>query len=493
MFPPEIWLQIAYHIPPHLLADLYAVNRQWYDMAMNARYRQISFAFLNRGMLHDLTRLRDPAVARRVRSLHIHPYFVKEILDKAVHEPQPPLSPHSLRGKLSGLFRDHGHNKRLARRSRTPATLDMDNPAELVKSVVQVISGLTNLSHVHIAWSGLDHIHDLPVPFLAAAFRPSVLQLSLEISLEKTVDLLSHTSALTDLEELDLFLRLDHQLSAIEYERILVEHVAPAINRLHRSLQKLSLRLCEPVDLAPLFDSLRHMSCLDNLSISIPTSAPHLGDPAGFGKFLDRHRYTLSHLTLRATELSGPGLTVADEEPLSAWVNDALSFLSGPVKLRSLEASLALFPVEAAAVCLGHLGRTLTSLTLTGRYLTYDRVDELLSAVPRARLRDLRLGPVTLSPQLVDLLAERLPALRQLALLVRDVVGCEGDLPVYYDRTEQHDGQIGSFFMEMEGRRYGHWGLRAIELERSSFPYRMQYAEDYKELFEGCVPSLCRA
>ncbi|KAJ7777358.1 hypothetical protein B0H16DRAFT_955537 [Mycena metata] len=493
--PTEIWQQISDCIPPQHVADLYSVNRSWFDIAMNARYRQISFAFLNRAMLRDLSRLRDPAVARRVRTLHVHPYFVKEVLERS-HEPPQPTSRshnHPLRGKfkLAGLFRDQ---KRLARGARTSALLEFGSPADLVRTMVEVISGLPNVTHYHIAWSGLHPIDNLPTPFLTAAFQPSVLQLTLEISLEKTVDLLGHTAALENLEELDLFLRLDHVVPPEEYEQILVEHLAPAINRLHKSLQKFSLRLCEPLDISPLFDSLRFMPALDCLSLSIPMARPHLGHPSGLGKFLDRHRQSLSHLVLRATELSGDGLTPA-EDPLSEWINDALSFVTGPVKLRTLEASLTLFPIEAAAMCLGRFARTLHSLTLTGRHLPYDRVEELLGAVRRAgagRLHTLRLGPVTLSPELIDCLAEKLPSLRRLELLVRDVVGSEGDLPLYYGGTEQDDSQIGNFFIEMEQRRYLDWGLRSIALSRSSFPYRLQYEAEYKELFMGCIPSVSK-
>jgi hypothetical protein len=155
------------------------------------------------------------------------------------------------------------------------------------------------------------------------------------------------------------------------------------------------------------------------------------------------------------------------EDPLSEWINDALSFVTGPVKLHSLEASLTLFPVEAAAMVLGRFARTLHTLTLTGRHLPYDRVDELLAAMRRAgagRLQSLRLGAVTLSPELIGLLSEKLPGLRQLELLVRDVVGSEGDLPLYYGGPEQDDSQIGNFFVEMEQRRYPDWGLRSITL-----------------------------
>ncbi|KAF7356981.1 Polygalacturonase 3 [Mycena venus] len=500
--PSEIWLQVADYLPPQMVGDLYSVNRQWFDISMNARYRQVSFAFLNRAMLRDLERLRDPAVARRVRTLHVHPYFVKEIMERSQEIAQINGSangcapqPHSLRGKFKlarGLFRDQ---KRLARGARTSALHEFGSPAELIQTLAEVISGLPHVTHYHIAWSGLHTIHDLPVPFLTAAFRPSVLQLTLEISLEKTVELLRHTADLENLEELDLFLRLDHVLPAEAYEQILVDHLAPAINRLHTSLQKLSLRLCEPLDISPLFDSLRFLPVLDCLSLSIPMARPHLGHPSGLGKFLNRHRQSLRHLILRATELSGDGLMPA-EDPLSEWINDALSFVTGTMKLRSLEASLTLFPIEAAAMVLGRFARTLHSLTLTGRHLPYDRVDELLGAVRRAgagRLNTLRLGAVTLSPELIDLLAEKLPSLRRLELLVRDVVGSEGDLPLYYGGIEQDDSQIGNFFVEMEQRRYPDWGLRTISLSRSSFPYRLQYQTEYGDLFAECIPSIVRA
>ncbi|KAF8196882.1 hypothetical protein K438DRAFT_1760334 [Mycena galopus ATCC 62051] len=497
--PQEIWSQIVEYLPPTSVGELYSVNRQCFDIAMNARYHQVSFAFLNRAMLRDLERLRDPTVARRVRTLHLHPYFVKEILERSQESGQmipgcaPHSQPHSFRGKLKlakGLFRDQ---KRLARGARISALHEFGSPTELIQMLVDVISGLPHVN-LHIAWSGLHSIRDLPVPFLAAAFRPSVLQLTLEISLEKTVDLLCHTAALENLEELDLFLRLDHVLPNEAYDQILVDHLAPAINRLHSSLQKLSLRLCQPLDISPLFDSLRFLPALDCLSLSIPMARPHLGHPSGLGKFLDKHSQSLRHLVLRATELSGDGLMPA-EDPLSEWINDALSFVTGTMKLRTLEASLTLFPVEAAAMVLGRFARTLHSLTLTGRHLPYDRVDELLGAVRRAgagRLHTLRLGAVTLSPELVDLLAEKLPKLGKLELLVRDVVGCEGDLPLYYGGTEQDDNQIGSFFIEMEPRRYPEWALHSLSLTRSSFPYRLQYLQEYKDLFMECIPSVVK-
>ncbi|KAJ7272608.1 hypothetical protein B0H12DRAFT_1066863 [Mycena haematopus] len=61
---------------------------------------------------------------------------------------------------------------------------------------------------------------------------------------------------------------------------------------------------------------------------------------------------------------------------------------------------------------------------------------QLLGARPP---QTLRLGVIALSPELGDRLAEKLPTLRNLELLVRDVVGCEFDLLLYYGGTEQDD------------------------------------------------------
>ncbi|KAF7309557.1 Polygalacturonase 3 [Mycena indigotica] len=467
--PSEIWLQVAQHLPPTEVGNMYPLNSQWFEIAMNARYQHTSFAFLGRPMLRILTRLRDPAVAQRVRTLHIHPYFVKEVEEQTGIL----ITTHCRRKfKIGGFLR-------LGRCARTPLSIQ-----ELVPMMVEVVSGLPNLTAFNIAWNGLETIHDLPVPILVAAFRPSLLRLTVEISLEKTVKLLAHTARLENLEELDLFIRLDHLYSDEAYKQILVSHVAPAINRLHKTLQKLSLRLCEPMDVAPLFDSLQVLPFLESVAISIPLARPHLGDPSGLGNFFERQRNTLRNVALRSSDLSGDGL-VSHDGPLSEWVNDALSFVAGPTHLRSLDISLTLFPLEAAALCLGLFARSLTSLTLTGRQLTYDSVDELLGAVRRGReLQKLRLGTVTLSPELIDLIAEKLPALERLDLTIHEVVGSEGEL-LY---LEHKGDQIQSFLSEMEQRRYPEWSLHKLALSWTSFPFQVPYAS----IFAECIPSLLR-
>ncbi|KAJ6631033.1 hypothetical protein B0H10DRAFT_1980498 [Mycena sp. CBHHK59/15] len=432
IFPTEIWLQVADHLPPLAVADLYAVSSQWFDIAMNARYHQISFAFLNRAMLRNLARLKDPAVARRVRTLHSARWSLLV-----------PAQPHSLRGKLK-LFRDH---KRLARCLRTSAVREFSSPADLIRTMLDVIGGLPYVTTYHVAWSGLHPIQDLPVPFLAAGFRPSVLQLTLEISLEKTVDLLCHTAALENLEELDLFLRLDHLLPSRTTSRSSSSTSPPrsiaSTPRSRSSPSASASRSTSPRSSTPC------ASCPPSSTSASPSPsrARNLGHPSGLGRFLYRHRRD--------------GLAPAPDA-LAEWLSDALSYVTAPLKLRTLKAGLALFPPAAAAMCVGRFARTLNTLVLTGRALTYDHVAEILSALRRG------------VPSLSTCSRRRCPAYGASSCSSRTSWGARATCRCTGGASEQDDGQIGNFFVEMEQRRSFH---TACSTRRTT-----------GELFMECIP-----
>lgn len=51
--PFEIWLQIKDFMGPESSSSLYSVNRTWFEIVMNARYRDL-----------DITRLNDDVVSR---------------------------------------------------------------------------------------------------------------------------------------------------------------------------------------------------------------------------------------------------------------------------------------------------------------------------------------------------------------------------------------------------------------------------------------------
>ena len=56
--PPPVWLAIAQFIPALHLKDMLSVNRVFFDLAMDYRYRQISLTYLTEHMLWTLLRLR---------------------------------------------------------------------------------------------------------------------------------------------------------------------------------------------------------------------------------------------------------------------------------------------------------------------------------------------------------------------------------------------------------------------------------------------------
>jgi len=300
--------------------------------------------------------------------------------------------------------------------------------------MLDVLSGLQNITDYHIMWYGLPTIHQSPTPFLVTAFQPNLRKLSMEVSLENLEKLVSVTGVLDNLEELDIFFRVDGSDSPVDHTAIMTNYLAPFINHLHPTLQYFAIQSWEPLDFSPLFRALQFFPVLKRFSIAIPNSSPHLGDPSGLRDLLTRQSETLRHLTLRCTQFSGAGL-IADENPVHEWMQKVLCDVT-IAGLQTLEVGLGLFPIETAIMCLQRFAKTLLSLVLTGRYLTYEQISTAVSTFAHchadAGLKTLRLGPLTLSPQLVDLLAEKLPGLGRLELLIREVVPQEGDLPVYY-------------------------------------------------------------
>ncbi|KAF8888087.1 hypothetical protein BD779DRAFT_477683 [Infundibulicybe gibba] len=487
--PHDIWVHIAQFIPALALRNLFSVNRTFFHIAMDYRYRQISFAYLNDHMLRSLVRLKDPVVARRVRVLHVYPGFINEVLDK---ENTKRELRRSFRHRITELATHILSEQKLFAKGKARV---IKSTGQIVQAMLEVLGSLPNVTDYHIMWCGLPAIQKTPAPFLVAAFQSSLRKLSLDISLENIQGLMGPSFAAHNLEELDLMLRVDSPDS--RHNRILVDHLAPALNQLRFSLRTLAIQSWEPLDLSPLFDALEYMPYLDRFTVAIPIEYPHLGSTSGLTNLLNRHGNTLSYLQLRGTQFSGSGLS-PDETSIESWVTNALADVH-IAALRSLEVSSHLLPIESYATCLSHFAHSITSLTLTGRYHTFDDVALLIGAfdarVPCDRLESLRLGPVTLTPELVDLLAFQLPWLDRLELIIKDVVPHEGDVPSFprargSASLMQDEYQIDEFFSIMEQRIYPDWHLRRLNIAITSSPCRMQYEAPLEQLFARCIPSI---
>ncbi|KAF9034723.1 hypothetical protein BDZ89DRAFT_1062446 [Hymenopellis radicata] len=473
LLPFDIWIQIAHDIPPLDLEDLLSVNSAFFHLAMEQRYRQISFAYLGRKMMRLLWRLKDPYVAKRVRILHMHPHFIKELME-ADSFPNASDSLFSLFAKHKKLltFRPTKSHPR-----KRVYTLD-----QVVLTLINVLSGLPNLCEYHIAWVS-PSLPSLPA-FLTTPFLYSpITRLSLEMTLEN-LETLHPVPCLGNLRELDLFLRPGHMLDGTGYDMILAHTLAPFVATI-ANLDSLSLRLFKPLDISPLFSSLPVLPKLHTLSITIPLTAPHLGDPDAFADFLNAHTHTLRHLSLRASNLS---FGVIDAR-LANWMQTAF-YAVRVESLKVLEMGVGLIPTESVRLVVGRFLHA-ERLVLTGRLLTLAEVVEVLDTVGPG-LKRLRIGPVVLSPQMVDVFAVCIPELDRLELVVTHVVPWDEDgvIPRYEAESEyaQDESQVTRFFEEMRRRQYDDWALGTLEFVNGRG--RCSFEKEWRELWHGCVPRL---
>jgi hypothetical protein len=56
--PHDVWLNIADFVPSLALRSLYPVNASLFHIALDARYRQLSFIYWDDRLLRNLIRLR---------------------------------------------------------------------------------------------------------------------------------------------------------------------------------------------------------------------------------------------------------------------------------------------------------------------------------------------------------------------------------------------------------------------------------------------------
>ena len=304
---------------------------------------------------------------------------------------------------------------------------------DVVRILLEVLRGLPNITDYYVTWCGLPYISATAVPFVSTVFQANLRKLSLDLSLENMPNLLGPSFHVQNLEELHLCIHSENIESVVERGEIMRTYLAPAISRHHATLHILIIESWITTDLSPLFLTIDRLPALQNLSIGIPIESIHLGDPYGLTRFLNIHRSNLHSLQLRASQYGGLGLT---PNPISFgnWVRDAIEGVH-LAKLRVLDIRSNLFPVDTSVLCLRQFGRTITSLSLTGCYRSYDDVDEVIDLL--VPLVSLRIGLLSLSPQLLDLLSAKLLRLSRLELAVRYVLPHTTDKPRFDKRESQ--------------------------------------------------------
>ncbi|KAJ7132249.1 hypothetical protein C8R44DRAFT_46346 [Mycena epipterygia] len=451
MHPSAIWLYLAQFFPRDVLASLMTADRvtraileQRVDETLDEQYRELDFRFLH---LADGTagRLRMRAVADRVRVLKIGPYFVCDALD-----------------------------------SKDPPFRDAAQP------IRRILARFRNVEEYHILWherptmstvrrieTQYDHLFDtlplasatLAVPFSSA---PYLRSLTVELSLDKAEHLFFPTSVLPNLGEMKLCIRDDHagDLDAAGY--IMVHHLSRFLNNTHRTLHSLSFETSLNIDYSPLFSALGFFAHLSKLSLSIPTSDPHLGDPSALKGFLHSHHDTLEHLSLRGFCTSKVRAAMD-----SHWLSECLSDITFS-SLHTLDVGTSFIPLDVVMLCIQQCTDTLTALDIAGDYLSFDAVEEILFALTDSPLKSLTAGVTCLCPELVDILAEHLPALTKLNLKIRYVTSHRDESPMFVGSSRtQKQSQVERFAAAMSGRNYDGWKLKDLGIWK--FTSKLQY------------------
>ncbi|KAJ6469778.1 hypothetical protein C8R47DRAFT_768160 [Mycena vitilis] len=316
------------------------------DAELEEQYREVDLMFLH---FEDGTaeRLWNRAVADRVRVLTIGPYFVCDALDN----------------RQVRRFKD---TTRIAR---------------------ALVSRLRNLENYHILWherptATLRHAKcnqppDMLRPasaFLTAPFSSArnLRTLRIECSLDKAEHLFRPTTVLPRLEEFALCIRDDHagNLDAAGY--IMVHHIARFLNNAHRTLRSFLFETSLSTDFSPLFSALGFFPHLSTLALTVPTAAPHLGDPSAVKRFLQLHHATVERFTLRGFCTNRP----LRADTVGTWLSACLRGVTFSA-LHTLSVGTSFIPVEAVVLCVEQWADTLRDVDVSGEYLGFDAVEDV--------------------------------------------------------------------------------------------------------------------
>lgn len=148
--PTEVLLHVSKYIPDDTLKEMLAVNRVFYDLAMNLRYGDMLIATRKISTLKHLVRLQYPEVAQRVRRLEIRLSLMKP-KGKEEHAPESPGSVHTIRQTLNEALRLLRPRGKGAKRRSPPHLNEKRDPFTVViNELSTAFPSMTNVQELLI-------------------------------------------------------------------------------------------------------------------------------------------------------------------------------------------------------------------------------------------------------------------------------------------------------------------------------------------------------
>ncbi|KAJ7251416.1 hypothetical protein C8J57DRAFT_674517 [Mycena rebaudengoi] len=482
--PPEIWRLIAAFLSFEVLLNFCCVNRTFLQIVRETRYQAINFVAYD--TVKPLIKHLKAKDSELVLSVRVRPWMVVAKAPKSCSWSSSTWK--FLSACVSADYADEQLAAQTQRRMR-----------KQILRVTEAIRTLPKLHTFHIDWDEgaanlkfFSALLESIVPSIARSLSTLTLKVPwrymlylphLHLPNLESLALTIHTGALgpseiaDQYEGLGLFIRslLWHHLRSLSI------HTTPTSTHL---------------DLGPIFSTLvkgkANPNRLHAFTLCIPFDGGHLPDVEPLRLFLYSHCLTLNSLTLgttRAAVHAAPGGSGA-----KFWIQRTLENHPPMPELSRLVLGLRPLKTDLARLYyfLSRLRPQLNVLALTERPLEYAELARVLDALADApQLRALSLRICWLTPEVVDLLAERLPALRSLDLKFTEVLHGE---PAKDDISNDvyglsKPGEQMLFFQALQGRKYLGWQLTRLAIPDSPRG-QVTWLDEMERAFVGCVPAL---
>ncbi|RDB18296.1 hypothetical protein Hypma_000554 [Hypsizygus marmoreus] len=490
--PSDIWIYISQFIPTKALRNLYSVNRVFLHLALNERYKEISFLQVNQKTLKVLEHLRDPNISSRVRRVRVNPLWFNL-------PPAPTKSKCSLR---SIILRYSPFD--LGRSADTSIRDNRFHRQRINILTTEIVLSFTNVTSFAIVTRYFPHPEAFH-PFLSNAwhtFGSNLQRLTINGPLRGFDAFLPSPGDLKSLE--DLTLRFSTDLLSDESADVewLFEIVSPFLRELSSRLRKLNIMSSALGDHSSLFHALHDTSNLVSLSLDIGFYPQLLLDPSGLTHLLRRNVGILKHVkfqphqTFRSLPIPGHA-----HDHFSRWMNANLSdelllsdletFVVAPLADLTIPLSMGF---DATSPYITRSKDTLTNLILGEHCLSFDELALLASTFAHrpahSGLKTLYVKALSLNPQLFDLLANQLIGLNDLDIkfnrLIADVKD-ESSIP--FEDQEPTEQMIDEFLGEMAKRVYENWMLYSLWIWQRSH-MTTKTAHDILTALKPSIPSV---
>ncbi|KIJ12477.1 hypothetical protein PAXINDRAFT_101193 [Paxillus involutus ATCC 200175] len=474
--PPELWLRTAWFIPSSIRRDLYPVNPVFLDLALNDRYSDINLAIRwTTATTKQLKHLNQPHIAHRVQRLTLS----SDWLESNMH--LDPSEEVTLRTTVAWYLPfDLG-------RFIDPIVCRISDTKRCNALMETTLVNFPNISSLIIVQETGLSSQIQPGPLLVHAYTACAANLRTLALIATSANFNAlfppNASLLTSLEEVTLTFAPQDDCSAdAEAASTFFQAIASTLTTLNISFHGTS---DEPSRLLQSFLRQGGKATFPKLeSFSLFHSEPPASPSSNIVQFLNQHADTLKHLRLQHTRLSPfASQSVDDLDPLFPVLPhlESLNILDGSSSPNGQELT-SNQGLDAARAYVQHSGSTLTSLDLMHCSFTLHDLGTLLDILGRGpsedteggRLKSLTVTVQFLSPQLLDMLAEKLPQLDRLKVHFADLRTNDGAdvLTSTGEGSRAGSGDlthevVEPFLLEMKTRSYSRWTLRSFGIDRT--------------------------